>query len=163
MIYEMRCPGTNFEKPGILTPVTDGTAIFPSVPAAIFTITDQTKERYKKLHAFQSPEGRLELPKGDWSSRREFGAPEGRLELPKGDWSPEGRLVSRREIGFPKGHLSMEYIYKYSVLGNRNRSDSLPCYCERPRPFRRLRLEAALRFSPACYCEITPRTPFVGV
>ena len=96
------------------------------------------------------------LPKGDWS-------PEGRLELPKGDWSPEGRLVSRREIGFPKGHLSMEYIYKYSVLGNRNRSDSLPCYCERPRPFRRLRLEAALRFSPACYCEITPRTPFVGV
>ena len=118
MIYEMRCPGTNFEKPGILTPVTDGTAIFPSVPAAIFTITDQTKERYKKLHAFQSPKGRLE---------------------------------------------SMEYIYKYSVLGNRNRSDSLPCYCERPRPFRRLRLEAALRFSPACYCEITPRTPFVGV
>ena len=96
-------------------------------------------------------------------SRREIGAPEGRLELPKGDWSPEGRLVSRREIGFPKGHLSMEYIYKYSVLGNRNRSDSLPCYCERPRPFRRLRLEAALRFSPACYCEITPRTPFVGV
>ena len=57
------------------------------------------------------------LPKGDWSSRREIGAPEGRLELPKGDWSPEGRLVSRREIGFPKGHLSMEYIYKYSVLG----------------------------------------------
>ena len=91
MIYEMRCPGTNFEKPGILTPVTDGTAIFPSVPAAIFTITDQTKERYKKLHAFQSPEGRLELPKGDWSSRREIG-------LPKGDWSPEGRLVSRRVI-----------------------------------------------------------------
>ena len=81
--------------------------------------------------------------------------------LPSG--APEGRLVSRREIGFPKGHLSMEYIYKYSVLGNRNRSDSLPCYCERPRPFRRLRLEAALRFSPACYCEITPRTPFVGV
>ena len=38
-----------------------------------------------------------------------------------------------------------------------------PCYCERPRPLRRLRLEAALRFSPACYCEITPRTPFVGV
>ena len=70
MIYEMRCPGTNFEKPGILTPVTDGTAIFPSVPAAIFTITDQTKERYKKLHAFQSPFG---------SSRREIG-------LPKGDW-----------------------------------------------------------------------------
>ena len=91
------------------------------------------------------------------------GAPEGRLVsrreigIPKGDW------ISLREIGFPKGHLSMEYIYKYSVLGNRNRSDSLPCYCERPRPFRRLRLEAALRFSPACYCEITPRTPFVGV
>ena len=70
MIYEMRCPGTNFEKPGILTPLTDGTAIFPSVPAAIFTITDQTKERYKKLHAFQSPFG---------SSRREIG-------IPKGDW-----------------------------------------------------------------------------
>ena len=33
------------------------------------------------------------------------GAPEGRLELPKGDWYPEGRLES------------MEYIYKYSVLG----------------------------------------------
>jgi hypothetical protein len=45
-------------------PGKDGTAIFPSVPAAIFTITDQTKERYKKLHAFQSPFG---------SSRREIG------------------------------------------------------------------------------------------
>lgn len=32
-------------------------------------------------------------------------------ELPKEDW------ISLREIGFPKGHLSMEYIYKYSVLG----------------------------------------------
>ena len=155
MIYEMRCPGTNFEKPGILTPVTDGTAIFPSVPAAIFTITDQTKERYKKLHAFQSPEGRLDFPSGDWfpegSSEHGVYLRISLRELPKGDWSPEGRLES------------MEYIYKYSVLGNRNRSDSLPCYCERPRPFRRLRLEAALRFSPACYCEITPRTPFVGV
>ena len=37
--------------------------------------------------------------------------------------------ISRREIGAPEGRLeSMEYIYKYSVLGNRNRSDSLPCY-----------------------------------
>lgn len=115
MIYEMRCPGTNFEKPGILTPVTDGTAIFPSVPAAIFTITDQTKERYKKLHAFQSPGGRL-------VSRREIG-------IPKGDWS------SRREIGKHGVYLQ---IFRFGE-------------------------SESLRFSPACYCEITPRTPFVGV